>query len=125
MGRTNIPDGSHECTCIIPEYTTTECIYLHLPEWLVIPCLLERVVTFFNEVYMTDFEAVFLKRQNLIFSIVARSSSLVFCFRLNILTSEISNLLSLLVAERADGRGSLILIYPFLCLPELIKSFSF
>ena len=34
-------------------------------------------------------EAVFLKRQNSIFSIAARSMSFGFCFRLNIFTSKI------------------------------------
>ena len=70
---------------------------LNLPEWLlfyfpiVIPCLLERIVTYFNvytklEVRVKEYHAVFLKRQNLIFSVVGQSSSFVFCFRLNIFT---------------------------------------
>ena len=45
---------------------------LHVP--IVIPCLRERVVTFFNKVYtLKEYEVVFLKRQNLIFSTVAGS----------------------------------------------------
>ena len=43
---------------------------LHVP--IVIPCLLELVFTYFNEVYnLKEYEAVFLRRQNLIFSIAA------------------------------------------------------
>ena len=68
------------------------------PEWLlyyfpiVIPCLLERVLTYFNIYTLTrscsqrDYEAIFLKRQNMIFSIVAGSIWFAFCFRLNIFT---------------------------------------
>ena len=38
---------------------------LHVP--IVTPCLVECVVTYFNEVYnLKEHEAVFLKRQNLI-----------------------------------------------------------
>ena len=48
---------------------------LHVP--IVIPCLVECVVSYFNEVFsLKEHEAVFfgfLKRQNLIFSIVAGS----------------------------------------------------
>ena len=43
---------------------------LHVP--IVRPCLVECVVTYFNEVYiLKEHEAVFLKKQNLIFCIVA------------------------------------------------------
>ena len=43
---------------------------LHVP--IVISCLLECVVTYFNEVYsLKEHEVVFLKQHNLIFSIVA------------------------------------------------------
>ena len=46
---------------------------LHVP--IVIPCLAECVVTYLNEVHsLKENEAVFLKRQNLIFSIVAGST---------------------------------------------------
>ena len=38
---------------------------------------------------LKEHEAVFLKRQNLIFSITAVSILFVFCFRLNILTNKI------------------------------------
>ena len=40
----------------------------------VIPCLLEYVDTYFNKVYsLKEHEAIFLKRQNLVYSIVAGS----------------------------------------------------
>ena len=43
---------------------------LHVP--IVIVCLVECVVTFFSEVYsLKEHEAVFLKKQHLIFPIVA------------------------------------------------------
>ena len=58
-------------------------MYLNLPKWfsfpIVIPSLLEYVVIYCNiytklEVYsLKDYEAIFLKRQNLIFSIVTGS----------------------------------------------------
>ena len=45
---------------------------LHVP--IVYPCLPECVVTYLNEVYsLKEHDAVFLKRENLIFSIVAGS----------------------------------------------------
>ena len=47
---------------------------LYVP--IVIPCLLEYVFTYFNRVYsLKEHEAVFFKRQNLIFYIVAGSIS--------------------------------------------------
>ena len=36
-----------------------------------------------------EHEAVFMKRQNLIFSVAAESILLVFCFRLNVFTTKI------------------------------------
>ena len=62
------------------------------------PCPPERVVTYlaFYESWsycLKKHEAVFLKRQNLIFPIAAGSIWFVFCFRLNIFTSKISNLM--------------------------------
>ena len=45
---------------------------LHAP--IVIPCVLEHVVTYFKEVYsLKGHEAVILKKQNLIFSTVPGS----------------------------------------------------
>ena len=65
---------------------------------IVIPCLLERVLTNFS-VYtklkvlvLRKNDAVLLETQKLIFSIVAVILS-GFCFRLNFFTSNISNLL--------------------------------
>ena len=49
---------------------------LHVP--IVIYCLLEHVATYFNEVYNLREQAVFLKRQNLILSLVAGSIWFVF-----------------------------------------------
>ena len=61
---------------------------LYVP--IVIPRPPERVVTYFNKVYsFKEHEVVSLKRQNLIFSIVAESTGFVFCFRLNTFTSKI------------------------------------
>ena len=45
---------------------------------------------------LKEHEAVFLKRQNLIFSMLAGGFSFVFCFRLHIFTSKVSSLLLLL-----------------------------
>ena len=69
----------------MPEYAWM-CLNLH--EWLlfyflvVIPCLLERVATYYYRGYsLKDYEVVFLfKRQNLIFSTIAGS----IWFRLNV-----------------------------------------
>ena len=59
----------------------------------------------FNRVYdLKEHEAVFLKRQNLFFSIVGGSISFVSCFGLNIFTIKISNLLLLLAAKWATYR---------------------
>ena len=71
----------------MPKYAR---ICLNLTEWLlfyfriVIPCLLERVVTYFNVYTKPEIiVCVFLRRQNLIFYMVAESILFVFCFRVN------------------------------------------
>ena len=54
-------------------------IFLYLPEWLLISCLLERVVTYFNKVYsLKEHKDDFLNRQNFIFSMVAGSTRFIF-----------------------------------------------
>ena len=53
---------------------------------------------------MKEHEAVFLKRKNLIFSIIAGSIWLVFCKRSNILTSKIWNLFLSLRAKEVEAR---------------------
>ena len=86
---------------------------LHAP--MVILCLLERVVTYFNEYFsLKGHETVFLKRQNLISSIVVGSIWFNFWFRLNIFTSEILNSLLPSGVEGTGtwGQGLWILIYP-------------
>ena len=94
---------------IIPEYVK---LCLNMPEYAgiclngfyftfptVISCLLGLVVTFFQRLHDTrnysvkEHEGVFLKRQNWIFSLVTGSISFNFCFRQNIFTNKISNLL--------------------------------
>ena len=79
-----------EYAWIIPEYAE---IGVNVPKsaWMaffpiVIPCLLEHVCIYFNvytklEVSLKNCEAVFLKRQNLIFSVVAGSIWFTFCFK--------------------------------------------
>ena len=52
---------------------------LHVP--IVIPCLLESVVTYFKVYCLKEHEAVFLKKQNLILSRVAGSIWFVFWFQ--------------------------------------------
>ena len=78
----------------MPEYGKIYVNVLILPKWLlfyfpiVIPCLPEWVVTHFSvysklEVlpgFYEDYEAVFLKRQNFIFSVVAWSIWFAFLF---------------------------------------------
>ena len=96
-----------EYAWIIPEYawlclnmTEYAWIYINMPEsiWVafvfhvlvVITCLLECIVIYLNKVYsLKEHEAVFLRRQNLIYSVVAGSTWFVFCFRLNNFTSNI------------------------------------
>ena len=83
-------------TCLnIPKYMW---INLNLPEWplffpIVISCLLEHVDIYLHECLhktksysLNEYEAVFSKRQKLIFSIVAGSVWFGFCFRLNTFT---------------------------------------
>ena len=61
------------------------CMYFALYAPIVILCLLEHVVTNFNAYFsLKGHEAVFLKRQNFSFSIVAGR-------RLNVFTSKILN----------------------------------
>ena len=76
---------------------------IHVP--ILIPCLLERVVTYFNEIYsLKENEVVFLNRQYFIFSVVAGNIWFIFCFRLNIFTGRISNLLLPFGAEGTGDR---------------------
>ena len=73
-----------------------------LHNFIVILCLLELVVTYFNKIYsLKEHKAIFLKKQNLIFSLVAGSICFVFCFKVTIFTSKISNLLILFSDEGA------------------------
>ena len=79
-------------------------LVLHVP--IVIPSLLERVVTYFNKVYnLKEHKVVFLKRPDLFFSIVAESIWF-FCFRLNTFTSKILSLLLPFGAQEAKGLES-------------------
>ena len=87
-----------EYASMIPEHAEICVNVPNLPEWLLfcfpilIPRLLERMVTYFSvytklEGYIVKgYEAVFLKRQNLIFLVVAGSIWFVFCFGPNIFT---------------------------------------
>ena len=73
-----------------------------LHNFIVILCLLELVVTYFNKIYsLKEHKAIFLKKQNLIFYLVAGSICFVFCFKVTIFTSKISNLLILFSEEGA------------------------
>ena len=84
---------------------TWRAIVLQAP--IVIPSLLDHVVTYFHKVYaLIEHEAVFLKRQKLPFSIVAGSIWFFFYFRLHIFTSKISNMLLLFRAEEAGDHES-------------------
>ena len=82
-------------------------LVLHLP--IVIPCILERVLIYFN-VYMKlggtwrSMRLFSWKEKKKIFSNVAASVWFAICFRLNSFTSKISNLLLSLAAEMAEGR---------------------
>ena len=74
---------------------------------IVIPCLLERVLTYFNvctklEVLVLRKMMLFSWRTNIDFSTVA-VILFGFCCRLNIFTSKISNLLLSLEAEGGGG----------------------
>ena len=57
--------------CVNMAKSALMAFVLHVP--IVIHCLLECLVTYFNEVYSLKKQAFFLKRQNLIFSIIAES----------------------------------------------------
>ena len=75
---------------------------LHVP--IVIPGLLECIVTYFNNVY--SLKAVFLKGKYLICSVVAGSIWLAFCFRLDTVASKISHLLLPLEPKGTKGLKS-------------------
>ena len=95
---------------IIPEYAwfslnmseyARKCVNLPESVWkvfvfhalVVVTCLLEQVITYFSKTYsLKEDEASSLKRQNLIFSIVAGSVWFALNFRLNVFTSKTSNL---------------------------------
>ena len=62
-------------------------------------CLIQRLREI-RSCGLKEHEAVFLKRQNLIFSMLPGSFSFVFCFRLRIFTSKILSLLLLLGRSR-------------------------
>ena len=63
-------------------------------------CLGELVVSYFKkDVSLKEYQPVFLKRENLIFSVVVGSISFTFSFRLNSFTSKIFNSLFPLGAE--------------------------
>ena len=112
-----MPDYAWMCLNM-PEYAG---IYVNIPKstWMsfvlhapiVIPCLLGYL---FRRIFnLKEHEAVFLKRQNLMFSIVAGSNWFVFCFRLKIFLSRI---LKSFLPSRVQGTGTLgrelwILIY--------------
>ena len=81
----NMPE--HAGICVDMPKSAWMTFVLHLP--VVIPCLKEP-------------EAVFLKKQNLYFSIAAECIWFVFYFRLIIFTRKISNLLLSLGAEDLD-----------------------
>ena len=68
-------------------------------------CLFQRLHENQNYI-LREYEAAFLMRQNLIFSLVAGSIWLNFCFRFNIFTTKISNFVWALGAKRAGGRES-------------------
>ena len=74
--------------CLIMPGSVWVAFVFHVP--VVITCLLECIVIYLNKVYsLKEHEAVFLRRQNLIYSVVAGSTWFVFCFRLNNFTSNI------------------------------------
>ena len=83
---------------------------LRLP--IVIPCLLERVVAYFN-VYKKNrrIGAIFWRERVWLFSVVAGSIWFVFYFRLGLFTSETSNLLFPLETEGTRDRETWILIF--------------
>ena len=90
----------------MPEYTGI-CVNMHKCAWMLLLYVPPFLYLFYNpfSTWRRDYlferlqegrgygrkehEAVFLKRQNLIFSIAAGNISFVFCFRLNIFTSKI------------------------------------
>ena len=91
----------------VPEYTRIfvnmpksawMAFVLHFPIFFTIPFLLEHVDTYLivyrrleviESLMRPEEEAVFLKRQNLIFSVAARSILFVFYFRLSIVRSKV------------------------------------
>ena len=78
-----------ECAgiCVNMPNTVRMAFYVLVP--ILILFLLERVVTYFNEIYNKEW-GYFLEEKNLIFSIVAGCIWFIFCFRLRIFTSKIS-----------------------------------
>ena len=78
---------------------------------IVILCLVERMVTYLKVYTKLEVIGYFLKKQNLIFSIVAGSIWFAIYIRLNNFTSKISKFLLPLRADEADGRGPWIFIY--------------
>ena len=80
---------------------------------IVVPCILEHVVTYCNiytkleVIAWKEHEAVFLKRKKFIFSIVVRKIWFVSCFRLKTFTSNVS---TLLLPWGVEGRVPWILI---------------
>ena len=84
-----MPEYPWRCQkCMNMPMSTRRAFFFFYMSPIIIHCLLEFLVTcYFNKVYIVKkHEAVFLKRQNSIFSIVAGSVWFVFCFRLNICT---------------------------------------
>ena len=79
-------------------------LVLHVP--IVIPFLLECMVTYCNKVYsLKEREDIFFKRQDLFFFYSSLKYLFVFCFRLNIFTSKIWNFLLCLGVEGEWGEG--------------------
>ena len=98
-----IPEYAWKCLIML-EYTWVclnqpEGLFFHV--FFVIPCLLEHVVTYFKEVCsLKERKAIFLKTQNLIFFFSSWKVWFVFCFKVNIFASKISNLL---IPFRTEG----------------------
>ena len=104
---------------IIPEYakicvnipkSASIVFVLHVP--IVIPYLLECMITYLSEVYsLKEHEAVLLKRQNFNYPLVAGSIWFVICVKLNTFTSKILSMLLPIGQERARGLQILICYY--------------
>ena len=87
--------------CMNLPKTAWMAFYVLVP--LLIFCLLERVVNYFNEVYGVKELGYFLEEKKLNFFYVARW--VIFCCRLNIFRCKVSNLLSPLGAEGSIAQG--------------------